>query len=240
MSTRIFANKVDYIAFLMNHPDIAKKIGSRLLLPAVAIVNFMLFKKGYCSTEESSKRNRVYRGSIDSYLEHLPGELVAKAVKKLILIGQIWRTDRDELQLSDSVLQYFYELTENETFNTSENSETRERDKTDNRLSTLPYLASFRNGELEELFERQRIDIEDFKKEHELTHLLFIFVVHFKRETYQRISEPNYIEDLEVLFAHFGANKSRIKPLWPEEIEKYNYMLTIEARAEERRRRGVS
>lgn len=214
MGTRIFANKVDYITYLFANPEIEKAIGKKLLLPAVAVMNFMLFKRGYCLTEESSKKNRVYRGSIDTYLEKLPTESINQTVKKLIGIGEIVRTDRGDLQLSGRVLQYFYRVTENETFKTPEINEKAKTNDTDNRWSTLTGFSLFKETGLKNLFKHEKVNANDFQNVGGQAKIMNLLVETLMDSVIKDSVENEFIQDILKLFSHFGVGTNSTRELY--------------------------
>ena len=216
MGTRIYANKVDYITYLFANPEIEKSIGNKLLLPAVAVMNFMLFTRGYCSTEESSKKNRVYRGSIDSFLEALPSESINQVVKKLIGINQIVRTERDDLQLSDAVLQYFYRVTDNETFKTLETKEKVKTNDTDDRWSSLTGLLVLRKETIRDKLRNQKLHDIEFQSERGQNKIMLLLVYTYMNSVLENSAESQFVQDIVKIFSHFGVDTGQAKILYRE------------------------
>lgn len=224
MATQIYANKVDYITYLFANPEAKAKIGSKLLLPATAIMNFMLYKKCFGTSEEAKKKNCVYLASIHKFLEHLPQELVAKTARKLISTGQVIKSDRDILHISNEIAQYFYGLTENETFNTINTSETPKKAKTvntDNSWSSLPSFKCLRKEDIKDMLGKQKLGEDDFKTPFGQKRIMRLIVSTYLDSVFKHTVETQFIEDINSIFGHFNVEKSHIKILYAEIKKEY-------------------
>lgn len=220
--TRIYANKIDYITYLFRNPILLKKIGSKLILPSAAIMNFILYKKCFAASDEAIKRNQVYLASIHKFLEHLPQDLVAKAARKLISTGQIVKSDRDILHISNEVAQYFYGLTKIETFNTVNTSEIPNKAKTvktDNSGSSFPLLKCFGEEKLRNILKNQKLSDDDFKSRSGQLKIMRVLVYTFMDSAISQKSENRFVEDLAAIFIYFGSEKNYVLKLY-EDIKK--------------------
>ncbi len=217
---RIYSNKVDYVGYLIARNEVRKKLGTKLQLPAVAVMNFMLYKKGFGNTEEGLKKNRVYHNSIETYLEKIPADIVMATIKKLTSIGEIEKSDKGFLEISEHVCKYFYELTRIETFNTSETSETVENGETDERWSTLPSLRYLELGRVRNILRIKKVnegDLADYNKcQDSFYYLIFVFM----RRAIDSSRELDFKKDLKTIFVHFGLN-----PEWFESL--YNHWIGV-------------
>ncbi len=232
---RIFANKVDYATYLVSIAEVRRQVGNKLQVPAVAVMNYMLFKKGYGNSEEAIKRNRVYPNSIEIFLGEMPPEIVAATTKKLISVGEIVRSDKGYLELAVHVCKYFYELTEIETLDTSDTNKRVETAETDDRWSTLPSLTFFRRDELINIFEEGSFNTEDFNREGGRGLILHHFALKFLGGKYAEADESKYLNDLEILFEHFGQAKAAVRS---DYLAEKNMIIRIRKKVEDRKLNG--
>lgn len=219
--SRIYANKIDYITYLMANPELVKQIGNKLLLPSTAIMNFMLYKQCYGVSEEAKKKNIVYQNTIYKFLEHLPQESVRDSLKKLISTNQIIRSDRDFFYVSNKITQYFYGLTEIETFNTLNTSDTPKKVKTDNSWSNLPSLKCFRNEDIRNALKEQKLDDDQFKSPEGQLKVMRVLIFGLMSMVTKANAEKSFIDDINCLFKHFGADPDYIKKMYDETKTRY-------------------
>jgi hypothetical protein len=108
-----YTNKVGYAVYLIENPNILRQLRGQQSVVAIAVMDCLLFR--YCkslSSAPAALKNRTYTHTITTYLDRIPEKIIVQTIKKLRNLEQICAKTGELLQISNSVLQYFHEVTD--------------------------------------------------------------------------------------------------------------------------------
>lgn len=209
----LFANKVGFASYLVNNPELFRKLRGKKALAAAMIVDLLAYKHSYAKiNKELNKKNLVYKGTFNQFYNYLDIDLICKTLTILTKQSIIYKEKDDSFTISPEIYQYLQVL------NCNKNNKNNKISKISNTEHSQPNLADFSFFSLiERDVNKISKDYDSYEEEEEEEDCMLLLESIFdaskfrKSTTNDLLKFSDYIVDA---FKEIGLGEFKTRVLW--------------------------